>query len=287
MRYAALFSFVAACASQTAPIALDEPLRARGAQFLEGALPAEAGGPRVTLATTQNPVILSGQGAKLLAGRAGNAASSIAVRFPDVGSGYWVFPLGPPDPQYPGELTWSVTCDFAGSAPPGPRLLAFAAIDGAGRAGPVTTLPMCFGSSVPDNRHACDPGRPVPAAVLSLSWDVDVDLDLVVVAPDGREISAKAPPIEGMRVDRDSLGACTRDGLRAEHLVFDPRPSGRFAIYASLFDACGAPTVRFTLDTYEAQGGALVRTASRSGRLLDLDANGGRDRGLFLAEHVF
>jgi hypothetical protein len=286
------------CDGQPAPAGLDEPVRVAGAQFIAGALPPATGGPPVTQATTQNAVILGGQGAKLFAGRAGAAASSIAVRFPDLGSGYWVFPLGGPDPQFPGELGWSATCDFSPASLPGPRSLAFAALDGAFRAGPVTTLAMCFASVVPDNLHACDPARPPPDVVFRLSWDSDVDLDLLVVAADGRELGAKRSPgaaaaraTSSAYADRDSLAACAPDGLRAEHVVFPTRPAGRYVVYASLFDACGSPTARFTLDAYEAEGtGAgrhLVKKDTRSGRMTELDASGGRDRGLFVLERAF
>jgi hypothetical protein len=246
----------------------------------------------VTLATTNNAIVLHGQGGKLFTGRANDHAAAVALRLAGSGTGYWVFPLAGPDPQYPGELTWSATCDFAPSAAPGPRSFLFAAIDGEGRAGATFTLPMCIAGPVPDNLHLCDPTRPPPDVVLRLSWDSDVDLDLVVVAPDGREISAKASRGEGdARVDRDSLAACAKDGLRVEHVVFPARPSGRFNVFASLFDACGLPAVRFTLDVLEAQGeGAarqLVRRETRSGRMIDLDANGGRDRGLFIIDPTF
>jgi hypothetical protein len=289
-------ALVLGCDGRSAPAALGEPVHVRGAQFIEGELPRETGGPAITTATTQNAIILAGQGGKLLAGRAGAAASSIAMRFADVGSGYWVFPLGGPDPQFPGELTWAATCDFAAAMPAGRRTLVFAAIDEHGRAGPRSDLPMCFASPVSDNLHACDPTRPPPEAVILLTWDSNVDLDIVIVAPDGREISAKTTPKGGadanaLYVDRDSLAACAPDGLRAEQVVFPVRPTGRFTAHASLFDACGLPAVRFTLDVYEAHGEGAARTLAQtrrqSGRMISLDANGGRDRGLFVAEHVF
>ena len=34
-------------------------------------------------------------------------ASSVAVRFPDYGTGYWVFLPGPPDTNAPGSLSCS------------------------------------------------------------------------------------------------------------------------------------------------------------------------------------
>jgi hypothetical protein len=285
MKRAAVLLVLAACESSPAPIGIDEPLRVRGAQFVEGPLPPNAGGPAVTIAASENPIILAGQAQKLFNGRAHASASAVAVRFADVGTGHWVFPIGDPDPQYPGELTWSMTADFAYAIAPGRRALAFSAIDAAGRSGPVHELGVCVGSRIPDNQQACDPSRPLPAVVLSLTWDVDVDLDLVVVAPDGRELTAK----KSQRVpgepsfDRDSLATCTPDATRTENLVFPARPSGRYGVYVSLFDACGEAAVRFTFEAYDGR----ARTIQQSGRMIAFDANGGRDRGLFVTELLY
>ncbi|HSO32292.1 MAG TPA: hypothetical protein VLT33_07250 [Labilithrix sp.] len=299
MRWRVAFAFACACAcsTQEAPVALDEPIRIRDGQFMEGALPADTGGPAVTIIQAQNPVILPGQAGKLLTGRARDSASSIAVRFADLGTGYWVFVLGGPDPQYPGELTWSATGDFARAVPPGPRTLRAVAIDERGAAGPTAELTMCFSSTLPDGLHACDPSRPLPDVVITLAWDNDADLDLVVALPDGRTVDAKHAAsaedagADAPRFGRDSLAGCARDGVRQESLVFPKRPSGTLGLYASLFDACGTPATRFTATVYEAQGeGAarrLVPTLARSGRVLDLDALGGTTRGLFIDERTF
>lgn len=288
MKRAAVLLLVLGCESQRAPSGLEEPLRARGAQFIEGELPTVVEGPVVTSVVTQNAVLLSGQGAKVFSGRAQDVASSIAVRFAEIGTGYWVFPLGGPDPQFPGELVWNTSFDFAPSAPPGLRTLLFAAIDAGGRAGPSVALSICVASSLPDNLHVCDPNRAPPAVVVSLAWDRDADLDLVLVSADGQEMRAKTAPRSGDTfADRDSLASCVPDNTRTEHIVFTDRPRGRFAMYASLFDACGEHAVRFTAEVYEAENGSLVRKAQRSGTMIDLDANAGQDRGLFVFEHEF
>lgn len=296
-RLGAAFACACACSTQEAPVALDEPIRIRDAQFIQGALPADTGGPVVTIIQAQNPVILPGQAGKLLTGRARNNASSIAVRFADLGTGYWVFVLEGSDPQYPGELAWSATSDFARGMPPGPRTLRAVAIDERGKAGPPAELTMCFSSTLPDGLHACDPTRPLPEVVLTLAWDNDADLDLVVTLPDGRTVDAKHAATEAdagaetPRFGRDSIAGCALDGVRQETLVFPKRPSGTVGLYASLFDACGTPATRFTATVYEAQGeGAtrtLVRTLTRSGRVLDIDALGGKTRGLFIDERTF
>ena len=291
------FACACSCSTQKSPIALDEPIRVREGQFIDGPLPGDTGGPAVTIIQAQNPIILPGQAGKLLTGRARDSASSIAIRFPDLGTGYWVFVLGGPDPQYPGELSWSATSDFARGVSAGLRTLRAVAIDERGAAGPPAELTMCFGGPLPDGLHACDPSRPLPEVVISLTWDVDADLDLVVALPDGRTLDAKHgvstedAGADAPRFGRDSIAGCARDGARQEDLVFPKRPSGTLALYASLFDACGTPATRFTATVYEAQGAGaartLVRTLSRSGRVLDIDALGGATRGLFIDERTF
>jgi hypothetical protein len=311
----ALASGAAGCDGQTSHVAYGEPFRVRGAQFIEGllpgTLPAEGatGGSATALAVTAiatlNPVVSPGEASKSLSGRSTGDASAIALRIGDLGSGYWVVPVGGPDPQYPGELTWSVAADFDADARPGLHPLRVVAIDARGNAGVQSELSLCLASRIPDNLNACEPTLAPPEAVLTLSWDADVDLDLHVLDPDGRDINPKQPlvvPVDaGSRpspaaasFDRDSLAACTPDGRRQEDLVFPARPHGTWSVYANLFDACGKGGARFTFSVHEAEGGAadgtprhLVETFTRSGRVIDLDANGDARPGLFVVQYPF
>jgi hypothetical protein len=304
--------------------AFGEPFRVRGAQFVRGALPgtaplappppvdagteADAGAPAaagpltVTGIVTLNPNVYPGEGGKQISGRATKDASSVALRFDDIGTGYWVLPLGAADPLYPGENTWSAACDFDPNAPAGPHPLRVVAIDANGNAGAQSEQSFCLQGKVPDNLHACHPQIASPEAVFTLTWDQDVDLDLHVVSPAGRDIDPKHPladPVDaGARpspaaaiVDHDSLASCTPDGRRQEDLVFQARPSGTWEIYVNMFDACKKPAVTFTVQTYEAQGDGqdrhLVLTYTKSGRLVATDANGGARPGLFVLEYPF
>jgi hypothetical protein len=299
-------------------VGADEPLRVRGAQLIVGSLPGtppiastiDAGGDAgaakpqglvVTDVESLNPVVQPGQAGKKFSGRTSDSATAVAVRLLDLGSAYWVLPLGAADPQFPGELTFEVNAEFSATIPPGTHLLRFVALDASGGAGAQTDLALCFASKVPDNLHACDPKAMPPEAVFALSWDADADLDLTVVAPDGRVVDPRHPTsvaIDGGRpgpevgvIDRDSLGACVPDGIREENLVWQKRPTGTWQIYANLFDACRKPGARFTVVVYEAQGDGdarvLVETYRKSGRLIDLDANGGGALGLFVVEYPF
>ena len=309
---AALVAFViAACDGKAAPLALDEPVRVKSAQFIDGALPGAppgAGGPadlRVTSITSTSRVVLPGQAGKKIDGRASGRASAIGVRFADLGSGYWVFPLGAPDPQFPGELSWEAELDFAlaASSAPGFHPLRVVAIDAAGVAGEQGELSVCLASRVPDNLSACDPKTPPPDAVISLMWDADLDLDLRVALPSGRTVDPKHPltdpgvdggassPDVGV-FTRDSLASCIADGRRQEDLVWQKRPQGTGDLYVQLFDPCGHQTSTFTIVVYEAEGQVpdrhLVERFRQNGRVYTpLSGNESAQPPTFVASYDF
>jgi len=305
-----------ACSGEPSETGLGEPLRLRAAAFKAGDLPASAAMyPSVTSFETASTVVRPGQTEKGLLGRASPDAVAIAIRFTDVGSGYWVFPVDGPDPQNNGELIWQTVADFGVDVAPGLHALRVVAVDGAGVAGPARDLSVCVTPPVPDNLNACDPRTKPPAAVLSLSWDTAVDLDLVIVAPDGRIVDAKhprtvAPPPPGPSTggadaganananagvfDRDSNGGCVIDGVQREDLVFQTRPApGSYLVYASLFDACGKGAVHFRFSLFESAAAVdpklqqLVESITKQGVLLPLEASGGARLGTFVTEVTF
>jgi hypothetical protein len=317
---AAAVAPVAACDGETQSVQFGEPIRVRGAQFVKGDLPGTPppattatgdtdasvdpnGPPAVTAIQALSTVVYPGEGGKALSGRATSKASSVAIRFADMGTGYWVLPIGAPDPLFPGELTWSAPSDFDPNDPPGKHPLLAVAIDANGVAGVQSEQTLCLASAVPDNLESCDPTRNPPEAVITLKWNADVDLDLHVISPSGRDINPKAPlvyPVDaGVQpskndpvIDHDSLAACVPDGRRQENLVFQGRPTGTWQIYVNEYNACGKPAVTFTVSVYEpegtlGQGRHLVQTFTRSGRLLDVNADGDSSPGLFVAEYPF
>jgi hypothetical protein len=304
---------VLACTSGGANVAPSEPIQVAGAQFIAGPLPgvapasvdggaADAGAP--THLAIDDAVsrpfgpLLPGAAHQQFSGFATEDAVAIGVALANEGTGYWVVPVGQPNPQFPGEVNWDFFVDFNALDPPGRVKLRLVAIDAAGHAGTQAEVPLCIDSSIPDNGHACIPGQSPPAELISLQWDENFDLDLHVVTPDGVDLSAK-PPIEadfdggadggGPAIDRDSLRGCVPDGYRQEDVLFgDPPTPGVYRLYAKPFAACGQMAVRFTITVFERAGTCpdctLQAIYSQSGELLAVQAAGDTTPGLFVHE---
>jgi hypothetical protein len=304
----ALAVALAGCSNQ-APTGAGEPIFVHGATFIPGPLPGspppDAGTPRspaVTAIQSVDNAFFPGQAGASYGGDVTDDATAVAVRFADLGTGYWVFVPGPPDATDQGNLTWSMTFDIGAGAPPGKNDLLFAAIDENGSAGSQVAQPVCVDAPFPDNFNACLASRKPPAAVLSLSWDTAVDLDLLLVTPGGTVVSSKhpttAPIVDGGAtsgggvLDRDSDANCVPDGRNREDIVWQDAPgSGLYLAYANLFSACGKSSVRFTLTLYVAEpvdgGQAMVPKLTQAGELVALQANGGTSLGLYVADFSF
>jgi hypothetical protein len=312
-------AFALGCAgNEPSQIGTGEPFVVKDAQFIKGKLPgspsidggqrapAEGGAiglPRITSKTTTAGFVLQGQSGWSISGEATKNTASVGISLDGVGTGYWVKPVGAVNPAT-GDLTWAAVCDFTPGIPTGPHEVRVVAIGNQGETGNQVVTPLCVKSSVPDNFHSCRPTRSPPAAEITLSWDSNVDLDLQVLTPAGRLVEAKHPftevsdagdplPTAG-KIDRDSNAACLIDGARTENLTWtDTKPSGRYGIYVNLFDACKQPSVRFEVAVYTAIPGAdagtmkLKKWFSKAGELLDFQANGGSQRGLFVSEFDF
>ncbi len=288
-----------------------EPLQVSGGQFFPGPLPgtppestsieggvAATGALTVTNVTYQNEMVVTGAGSKSFGGQVTQDAFAVGVRFADIGTGYWVVPVQGIDTQFPGQRDFGFGASFNASDPAGPRQLLFVALDGSGNGGAQYNQPVCIESRVPDNGHACDPAKPVPAAVFTLRWDTNFDMDLHVITPSGQDVNPKTDTVVGdaglpssttASIDRDSIGNCVVDGWREEDLVFPQYPqTGYYDVYANPFAACGQAGVRFTFVIYEpGADGNLHATFTQSGELLASQATGAQSTGLFVAEKIF
>ena len=313
---------VGGCSGQATPSGLSEPVRvqfgsAQNAQFIPGPLPGQpplssdqvnagvaAVNPSIPSLSVTGQVVSESEANKAFSGLASADAVAVALRFEDLGSGYWVFPVGPPDLLQASQYTWKASLSFGAAIPAGLHALNFAAIDAQGHSGTQNSIQLCVDSPVPDNFNACFPNKAPPNTVFSLDWDTPVDLDLQVQTPSGKLVDAKHPtttpeedgglapaaPNVGT-LDRDAGRGCVDDGVRREDMVWEQKPDpGVYYIYANLYDACGQSAVHFNLALYQAEPGVeagtqqLVQSFSRSGELLAADANGGAGIGLFVTQ---
>lgn len=299
---------------------VDEPVRLQGGTFREGPLP---GAPpaaddasrslRITALESVGSIVFPGQTGMSLSGRATDDTYAIGLRFPEVGTGYWLVPVGGEDPATPGELVWSAELDYGTDLSYGLLPLRVVALGSSGEGGRQRELTICSVPVVPDNLHACSDDIEPPAHVVSISWDDDVDVDLVVVTPEGKRVDAKQPTTaarpEGAReipdeivespstgfVDRDSVGLCQRDGFRRESIVWQGEPlAGTYLFYADLHDACGLASTAFRLTRFrrpapreDGSWPPLEAIEEIEGDFVAAQADGGRSLGTYLTAVTF
>jgi len=319
--------------SQNSRTGIDEPLVIRGvignskakslAPFIPGQLPgnilaADAAAPVVnvdggtpatrlaSLGSFLERFVYQGQNNVGVSGTATQDVSSVAFKLKDLGTGYWVMPVGALDVATQ-KNSWDISADFGRDIPEGYQYLNFVGIDGNGNAGAIQALRVCIAGRLYDGFQGCVATAKPPAAAIALTWDTNVDLDIQVLTPDGQLIEPKNPlttpldagvtqiPAGTGRIDRDSNAACVIDGIREEDLVWaTTAPKGTYGIYVNLFDSCKQPVVHFNVKVYTAvdkpdvdAGKQLQSWYSADGILLEFQANGGSSRGYFVKEFLF
>ena len=265
----------------------NEPLTVSNGQFFEGSFPSDEGGPAITSTSGyRSTIIPGGTVAKSIGGNAAAGSLSVAVALNGLGAGYWVTPVGSPDQETKGELTWKVLCNFAHDLPPRPQRLLFAAANRDGQWGAQRFLDVTTTPFLPEGQ-----------VVASLSWGNDADVDLHLISPSGKELDPKhlsttaidedtMMPLPGAgTLDRDSIANCLPDGRRMENVVWasdatEPPEPGTYTVVAHLFNSCGRPATSFVFDLYI--DGQV--SEHQAGVLLDIDADNGTGPGLFVTQ---
>jgi hypothetical protein len=285
-----------ACSGESADLHLDEPLLVQDSEFQSSSLADEEaeGEAAITSISFSVGSVRAGARGVPVSGRASGDAYAVAIGLEGQGSGYWTHRVGAEDPVAPGELTFDVLVDLGANVEPGPSQLRIAAVDERGALGEAQLLDICILPEFQDNGNACDPSVAPPLAVLSLSWDSDADLDLTLVSPSGKVYnkSRRGVADDAGKVlasfDRDSNSGCVLDNKRREDFVIQELPeSGKWRVYANMFDACGAVAARFTAETYQRRktgedSYALRRVARVHGQFLRAQADGGGGSPLYL-----
>lgn len=310
------------CSSSPSQVGTSEPFRVRATAglptpaFVKGALPGSApfadggqpipqtdggyAGPALVVSLSPPSYVLPGAQGAPINGVVTENAYSVGLAL-DVGSGYWLLPVGNPDPttNQPG---FAVLGDFSQDLAPGNHVMHAVAFDEAGNPGYLKSTSFCLEDRVPDNFNSCLPGDAPPNAVISLTWGEPVDLDLQVLTPSGRLIEPKHPlitqpndagilPRKVDGFDRDSDASCNIDGINTENLVFNATvPHGSYGIYVNMFSACGQPVVHFKVSVYSVVGSTNKHLAlfyQQGGVMLAQSANGGTARGLYISQFVF
>ena len=171
MRATCLCSMLAlGCGGEPLGTGLEEPFRVEDAQFHAGALPglppltvADLGAGAQPVAPYPTPPEVAGRLVSPLdvgfnvSGRASPDAYAVGFALAGLGSGYWLIPVGAPDPTNADELLWRAAIDFGASLPPGLSRLLVAAFDASGTSGTQRELELCVRAPTADNLNVCDP----------------------------------------------------------------------------------------------------------------------------------
>lgn len=247
--------------------ALQEPIRVASAQFREGTLPGrrplnadeikagkEPKKPYSTPIDVSGSILSQTEIGFSIAGRASTDSYSVAFALEDAGTGYWVLPVGSPDPANKGELIWRTSMDLGGVTP-GMHNLLVAAVDGKGNSGTQRAFQFCARAAIEDNLNACVATRKPPELVVSLGWSHSADLDLRVLDQAGNiigfdDVQSDAKGNAG-RLQRDANANCSDEGAPRESVIWDEKPkAGLYYVYVNLRSPCAESAAPFVVTTH-------------------------------------
>lgn len=310
MNRAALLGLVAlGCGGERLTQGANEPLRVEGAQFFEGELPGsrplnleevrEGKQPKPPFSSTPEiagRVLTPLEASVGISGTASQDSYSVALKLDKLGTGYWVLPVGAPDPFNNNDLAWTARINL-GDIPPGLQQLRVAALNEENEAGTQRSLELCIRSPIPDNLNACDPTIEPPRLVASLEWESTADLDLSILTPTGEVINyahvnnTKETDNPG-QFSGDGGSGCVPSGTRRESVAWQTKPdAGIYYIYVNLNDACQDSATPFQVSTHVSKKRGseeyeLIESYRTASELLRVQANGGTTLGTFITEFV-
>lgn len=221
-------------------------LHVPGAEFVEGKMPKDIGGPDVAQLKLSTNTLVPGQRNKPLEGALGKSATGVAIGLRG-DDGYWILSAGLPSVIEPDLPSFTASLEVSPDLPVRQHELIVRASDEEGRFGPATTAVL--DTIVTEIQGA--------RLVFSLSWDTHSDLDLHVVDPRGvevykRDINSYVPPKPGEPpdpvgasdaggvLDFDSNAECVVDGHCLENVVWRAEPPrGRYVARVDTFSLCG------------------------------------------------
>jgi hypothetical protein len=259
----------ASCASVQADTGSDALFRVEAGVFRRGETPESDGGPAVLGAYLALPRLTVGEQENYLDGVVEPDATAVVLGLSgDLGT--WQVPVTIPPPEAPMSLGFAATFSLSADIEPGSHEILLWAVDGEGRAGEPTRLPV----------EILAPAAPMGALVVSLSWTGAADLDLHLVLPDGAEVFSGDPALSQggelfAYLDFDSNAECSFDGRCQENILIpvDP-PMGSYSVRVETRSLCGEPSAPFVVEVHvegersqRVEGtGLLAETRFPSGR---------------------
>lgn len=271
----------AACSGVPFDLGLHAGLRVAGAQFVEGRMPEDSGGPGVDGASLGVAALPAGISEQIMVGTLAPTATAAMIGFDD-DIGYWLLAADPPESLAPTRPTFHARVALAKDLPPGPQRVRVRATNAQGESGPPLLLSL----------HVTNDQIPAGRLVVRLSFEGPADLDLHLLDPTGAEVWSQHPtaylapkppalpdPVAQMRagrLDADANAGCVLDGRGAENVIYtNPPPAGHYVVRVDATSLCGAPYAYFRVSVVRPEQPSLTA----AGVLLDADTRGNHEAG--------